>query len=268
MFLLLTSLLLAFDADEATEPQLVEALEDVDPGTRRDALEELGKRGLLQHEAAIVDVALTDPDPQVRRAAMASLEEMGAKGTLDVCEHMLISDVDERNRTKCLAWLERKGPDTGSEAVTHAATKDPSAKVRRKAVIIIGKRGWLSGADALMSATEDADPGVALEAWRSIVRLGDLEQRARVHELLATSTDVELKRGLLKAIGENPLPQDYEPLVAALRELDRDVAILAARALGELGDERAAPVLRELAAAHTDKKVAAEFGEAATKLGG
>ncbi len=199
---------------------------------------------------------------------MAALEEMAAPGTLEACEVIVREDVEESNRGKCLAWLERKGPDAGSSVVIHAAGNDPSPKMRRKAVIIIGKRGWLAGRDVLMSATEDADSKVALEAWRAIVLMGDLDQRKQVHTHLTQSKDVELRRNLAKVLGENPLPQDYEPLVAALDDPDREVAIQAARGLSSLGDERAGPILREKSARAEDSKLSKEFAEAATKLGG
>lgn len=268
MFTLLLSLMLAFKAKDATDTALLEALSEVDDGVRIDAVEEIGRRGLLAEQDAVAALARDDPEAAVRRAAMASLEEMSAPNLLGVCEFMLTTDVDEKNRGKCMAWIEKKGPDTGSAAMVHAAASDPSPKLRRKAIIIIGKRGWLDGAEVVMAATSDPDAGVQLEAWRAVVRLGNLEQRAHAHALLAdASGDVKLRKGILKAIGDNPLPQDYALLLGLLDDDNDDLAILSARALSTLGDPEAAPLLREKAL-HREGKVAEEFNAAASTLGG
>ena len=195
--------------------------------------------------------------------------EMAVEGTLDACQHMVTQDPDERNRSKCMVWMERKGPDGGSQAMAHAAANDPSPKLRRKAIIIIGKRGWLDGRDAVMAATNDPDEAIVLEAWKAIIRLGDLEQRAQAHDaMLDANQSIKLRRSILKAIGENPLPQDVAPLIEALDDPDDEVAIQAAYALEKVGDSASAPVLREKAAARPDGKVKDKFNEAATALGG
>jgi HEAT repeat protein len=268
MFTLLLSLMLAFKAKDATDTALVEALSEVDDGIRIDAVEEIGRRGLLDQQDVVAALARDDPDPHVRRAAMASLEEMSAPNLLEACEYMLVNDVEEKNRGKCMSWIERKGPDSGSEAMVHAAASDPSPKLRRKAIIIIGKRGWVAGAEVVMAATTDPDATVQLEAWRTVIRLGDLEQRAPAHALLADAGgDAKLRKGILKAIGENPLPQDYEVLMALLDDSVDDMAILSARALATLGNSDAAPILREKATTR-EGKVTEEFNKAASALGG
>lgn len=73
---------------------------------------------------------------------------------------------------------------------------------------------------------------------------------------------------MVRWVEANVKAEDKAPLLLALDEPDENVARHAARALIKLGDGSVAPTLREKAMKATNRDVAEEFNEAATRLGG
>jgi HEAT repeat protein len=135
-------------------------------------------------------------------------------------------------------------------------------------VIIVGKRGFSAGEPWLAEqGVQDADPAVAVEAWKSLVRLGNPDLRPKVHEALASGTE-EVRKAVVKGLRDKVLPTDKAALIKALDDTCTIVVRDAAKALVELGDTSVAPILREKAATATDEDVRGDLEKCALELGG
>ncbi len=82
-----------------------------------------------------------------------------------------------------------------------------------------------------------------------------------------SDSDAGLRERVVRMIERAPHAQDRDALLAALDDSAPDVARHAARALVRLGDRDAGVVLRAKVLDQTDRKVAQEFSEAASRLG-
>jgi HEAT repeat protein len=156
---------------------------------------------------------------------------------------------------------------------------DPNPEVRQTAAMALGKIARPHAAPALVEKLRDPDPVVRREsAWALgnlgdevtdqagvalVKRLGDPSDEVKaaaaqalggmratpdlVERLTETLRrgDVPTKRATIQALALLEAPASYQALVEALRDDDARVRQGAIAALGELGDARALPLIRD-----------------------
>jgi HEAT repeat protein len=263
----------------ALEP-LIAALRDETSGIRELSAEALGKMGDPRaFEPLVVGLA----DGELRTAAVSALGVLGdprAVGPLVT----LLGDDDRWVRNAVAKALGKIGDPRGVEPLV-AALGDRDKYVRGAAAEALNQMGW--------APKDDAQRGlwlVSREEWSAavtlgfpaieplVVALGDSEVRKAAAQALeemgwkprdvgqrALQLVIELENaehgrrdGLVRALVQIG-PRATEPLVAALKNDNREVRKAAAQALGEIGDPRAIEPLMSLA---TDEKRAIQEGVA------
>ncbi len=118
-----------------------------------------------------------------------------------------------------------------------------------------------------LAATDPSDR-VRIEALDALMEVfGGPSDRAILHAIVATASDAGFRERVVRMIERAPHKEDRDCLIAALDDTAPDVARHAARALVRLGDREAGEILREKVLDQTDRKVAQEFSEAASRLG-
>ncbi len=117
-------------------------------------------------------------------------------------------------------------------------------------------------------AASDPSARVQIEALEALMEVfGGPSDRGVLHAIVSNSSDAGLRERVVRMIERAPHAQDRDALLAALDDSAPDVARHAARALVRLGDRDAGVVLRAKVLDQTDRKVAQEFSEAASRLG-
>jgi HEAT repeat protein len=252
---------------KASELELVACLDNPSVELRIACADQLGSRGLVSQQDALVAVARDDAQASVRLAALEALREMQAPSLAKAAEHMVLSDEVTSNRAHALGVIEK---DCGDEAagVVVQAMADADATIARKAVIIVGKRGFSAGEPWLAEhGVQHSEPAVVEQAWKSLTRLGNPDLRPKIHQALASGNE-SVRKAIARALRDTVLPMDKDALIGALDDSNIHVARDAAKALVELGDASVAPILREKAAAAADESVRGDFEKSAAKLEG
>jgi|GEM_PF-5358840 len=117
-------------------------------------------------------------------------------------------------------------------------------------------------------AASDPSDRVRIRALGTLVDVfGGPSDRSVLHRIITTSTDPNLRDHVVRMIERAPRAEDRDVLIASLDDVDSDVKRHAARALVRLGDREAGVILRDKTLDQTDRKVAEEFSEAASRLG-
>jgi HEAT repeat protein len=249
---------------------LTESLQDSSPAVRRAAAGALAELGDAQCVEPLVR-RLEDQDGSVREAASAALRKLGwvPGGTTAGASHLIA----QQDWDGCVAM--------GSEAVEPliAALEDERTTVRQKAAWALGKIGDGRAAPALVGALHDRDKDVRQSARWALQQMGPSALEALVAGLLGSTRAASLEAArLLKGLGYQVDglhkqwaakgrwdlcvqigPAAVQPLADALGNQDWKARSAAAKALGEIGDERG---VRPLTQALTDSEWSVRFAAA------
>lgn len=184
------------------------ALGDRDRSRRLNAISRLGD---LQDERTVQPLVagLKDKDPYIRKETLKTLRMIGDPRSIRPIIHML-NDSNHNVRVEAATVLRGFGVQTIGLLLT--AFKETNGTVQREVVKLLG---------------DFRDP-LALDSLIAALGNGDFEVRMRVASSLGKMGEVAL-----------------EPLLATLSDTNKDWAVRgdAAKALGELGDERAVGLL-------------------------
>jgi HEAT repeat protein len=199
-------------ADPRTLPLLRARLADSDGYVRELSAVGLGELGWAVAGAALLG-ALRSEHPELRFQALAAAAESGEP---QLAAHVIRMFGDSDPYVRACAVAAARSLERSDEllAKLRAALGDPDIKVRRQAGVTLAAHADPAGADALLEALGDSE--LVLDALEAAPQLSD----ARVRERLA--------------------------FMAASVLGSRLITASAARALGRLGDARAAHCLREL----------------------
>jgi aminopeptidase N len=165
------------------------------------------------------------------------------------------SDVPDRADAAVALGLAKDYPD-GIAALANAASHDPFWGVRVQALHSLGKASGPAAEKAILTAV-DSNP----EPWvRSVAveELGEFKDDAslgpKLTDLAANDKAYSVRAAALTALGEVRAPNAYDVLTAAVKGTSPDDTLrnAALEGLGELGDDRAVPMLLEWSAAGKD----------------
>lgn len=240
---------------------------------------------------SVYRTALKSKSAMVRFAGLVALGDVRDRDSLN--EFIAALRDDHPLVRLAAAFAAHRCGETGQGRVLLAALKDsPDEHVRAEAAHLIGKLGEGKAAAVLRSATRDKSGLVAVQASAALAELGEsdgidrlieyaygeLNSRMLALQGLSRKPD-ERARDTLTFILNNP-DEYIETRLAAARGLgglnskagfdiaersmshtDKDqneqarVRVLAATALGAIGDERGLPALRDAAESSSDERV-------------
>jgi HEAT repeat protein len=224
----------------------ISALDDEDWGVREDAAVALGR---LRDPRSVQPLirALRDSDRAVREAATSALKELGEPALLSLGFCLQDTNLQVQESAACILAA------IANEQVLNpllSAALSPNWIVRMSAAQGLGRIRSPQAIDTLMLLLQDKVPGVREEAGRAIQAIGE----ASVPKLLNILHDRNWK-ARLRAVEALALLKPREavgPLMTIVLE-DPDTAVRqdAVRALGQIGDSRAIPLLLSSLALNT-----------------
>jgi beta-lactamase regulating signal transducer with metallopeptidase domain/HEAT repeat protein len=271
----------------------VRSLKDAD--ARRDAVEEIGRRGDPRATAALVAIARDDRDEHVQREAVASLGRLNDRAGLRPITEIARTHPSRKVRHEAIeAIREAAAPTDAIELLEEIALHDPERDVQQEAVEALGKLsdarafpllvdfarhhpvpdmrreavkalGQLEGPDSLPAVLEElAQEGFDTEVQRDVVgALGDLRSPGALERLLRvarTHPSAAVRRKAIDNYAEAVAP---EAALSFLRDvLAKDSApeaqAEALEELAELPDDLGVPTLIDAAGMHPSRDVRAE----------
>jgi HEAT repeat protein len=191
--------------DPRAVDELIGRLQDRDDRLRMTAAEALGMLGDPRALQPIVRAILRDPAPQVRAHAAGAVARIEGERAVDVLVAAL-SDTDYATRIRALEAFETMQVEDTSPL--ESALRDPNPEVRRRAALALERVGYLEGIVARLAAE---DRSTRTRAYASLIEVGQV--------------------GLVESVASYVHHASFE------------VRAIAARACGELGAKRTAPIL-------------------------
>lgn len=250
------------DLGEAGVPALdilIRALRDANHEVRTGAAEALGKIGPSALEPLIS--ALSDTDRGVRTGAAEALGRLGPF-TLEPLIGAL-SDTDGHGRAGAAMALTRL-KDSRSLGPLLTALDDSDWQVRREVAFALGALDDDRAIERLTQRLDDSQRevrnAVALALWQ-------LRASPPINELIAAlkDSDVTVRRAIVAALSEIGAVEAISGLVEALRDSDHDIRMDIIFALKQLGTKSTLPLLGLLSDA--DQRVRVVAAEALGNLG-
>jgi beta-lactamase regulating signal transducer with metallopeptidase domain len=219
----------------------------------RAAMERLGREHSRERERDHDDESGEDRDAKPTGDELALLAKV------------LQTDADASVRRSAAWALADGGEDAGASALARALTSDADAGVREMA-------GWAladSTGDAVTQALQKAlqsdqsDEVRAIAAWA----LGQRPQAGSALVAAAADRSSAVRENAIWGLGQQELEKAPAPVVAALRDDQASVRLVAAWTLAQIGDPSAAPALRDAFKAEKDDEVRQGLFHALTRAG-
>lgn len=219
------------------------ALGDSSARVRQLAVALLGKHQVGQAEAG-VRALLTDPDPAVRKGAVEALAKLPGSDWQPAARAAL---QDERHEVIFRALCLLKGAGALHRSDLEPLLRSESPEARSSALWAAGslpkEAGPVEVSDDLL---HDPDPYVRRMAITRTAELRDRRRAPALITMLQAETDPELACFLIRALGDLGDRAAVPVLIKMTRHPDGFVRQDAAQALGKLGDRRAGITLRGL----------------------
>jgi HEAT repeat protein len=226
-------------SDPSMVAPLMKALEDHDQCVHDKAVEALGRVG----DPAVPSLvgSLKNPNPVMRQGAAEALDRMPPeakeRAVFPLVQELRGADEYERGEAELL--LSEMGRPAIPSLVELLA--DPDADLRRRAVVILGRIGRADEGvvTGLMDRLKDPDRLVRLKASLALGNMGERDPRVLpvLSLRMSSSTDKEMKRGLISAIGDmGPGAKDaVGDLKLLLADSDKDIREEASESLMKIG---------------------------------
>ena len=198
---------LAKAGDKNAQKALIEAAKSEDAGVRDEAIEAMGKTGMVEFLPALIE-ATNDESTGVRDEAAESLRKLPP---------------------------EKAGP------VLVSMLDDTEARVLREAIDAIGDIGYTDGAPGLRPLTSHQDEAIAIEAALALKKLGDpggAEGWVPTLGMRLNSTDVNERRSAVRTLRRLRMESARQYLEQALNDSDNRVRRDAQRALNDLNENQ------------------------------
>ena len=216
----------------------ISALDDEDWGVREDAAFALGRLGDPRSVQPLIR-ALRDPDRAVREAATSALQALGEPAILSLGFCLQDTNLQVQESAACI--LATIATEQVLDPLLSAALS-PNWIVRSSAAKALGRIQNSQAIETLSLLLQDKVPAVREEAGRAMQAIGD----ASVPKLLDSLHDPNWKIRLrsVEALALLKPKEAVGPLMLLVLE-DPDTAVRqdAVRALGQIGDARAIPLL-------------------------
>lgn len=247
---------------------LIQALGDKAWLVRLGVAEALGETGDTRAVEPLTR-ALKDKVWFVRRAAAGSLGKIGDTRAVESLIEALEDDKD-RNVRLSVIWALGGIRDTRAVEPLIKALRYKDMTVRLEAIRVLGTMGDIRAVEPLIKAL--GHEGLRREAVKALGEIGEpaVEPLDRAVESFIQALKDEDKEWRVRvvaagALGEIGDTRAVEPLIQALSDLDGSVRSVAAEALGKIGDVRAVePLTKSLK--DKDKFVREDAKEALEKL--
>lgn len=240
--------------DTAAVPALVVALRGPEDEVKVAALAALGT---LQDPSSVKPIiaALGDEADGVRRGAEAALGRIPG----DETEETIAEALDGASPEARAALVRTLGLHSARavDPTLIATLDDPDEAVRIAAIEALGRHQAPDAVSGLVAACLSESKKEASAASAALT--GMTKRRATQAILDALSANAAPGRAaILKALGARADDDLYDTFVRATEDENEEVVVAALDGLGRLADERAAPVVREIARTGTaDEKAAA-----------
>ena len=187
------------------------------------------------HVQGLIKALSYEKDWKVRKAAAEALGQIGDNRATEPLVAAL-KDRDADVRRRAARALEQIGDARAVEPLV-ATLKDPLYFVREKAAEALESLGWQPGDD-----TQRTLRAIARREWKELVGLGAVAVEPLVAALKDYNRDIQ--QAAAEALGEIKDARAVEPLAAALKDdNDWNVKKAAAQALGQIGDSQAVELL-------------------------
>jgi HEAT repeat protein len=246
--------LLAATRETPVVDRLSRALDGQPPGLRREAVRVLASFGDPRAVPALVQ-AMADADEAVVTEAV---EALGRSGLVGVPAMVSALEGGSTAARRCVAKALGQRPGTAMVRALVQALADRDSEVRRAAARSLGdlKEPW--SLDALLAALRDPSGSVAQEAATAVGKIGD----PRAVEALVAAARGQTGQGanlaVVEALGKLADPRALAFLLQRLDHPDPRLVAAAALALGSFQDPQAADALiAKLEHAHETVRVAA-----------
>ncbi len=282
------------EADLSLFDQLLAALQHSNPHVRAGAAIALGKMGDARAIEPLVDT-LEDPVHLVYTSAEKALGMIGSL-TLGSLMAVIQDPPSLDSASRAYEALRRLHDPQGIDLLTAATHYDeklirwgaievlgnlqteqalpalieaahhPEENTRQLAVTALGKIGHPDGIHAITAALNEADWQMRNTAVRALGRIGTEDV---ILPLLASMRDahVQVRETAAQMLQTLRIPQASEILLTAVHGTDAWTRRHLARALGEIGDRRALPLLENLAVNDDDVQVRLSAAQALAKMG-
>ena len=213
------------------------ALADTEPDVRKAAVEALGRIGGPDVITPLVG-RLDDDSMQVRRAAAERLRDLGdARATIPLVGRF--SDAAKEVRLAAVQGVGRLGDARATSALIRML-RDPVLEVRVAAVEALGLLRSAEAVDALLPLLDSRSDEIGTKVCEALGRIGDQRSvRALVRHLGQGPLRAAAAEALV-LVGKAAVPPVVACLEGSADECDPAAAVAL---LGQIGDERATPVL-------------------------
>jgi serine/threonine-protein kinase len=228
-----------------TEPPAVQALvarlQDPHKGVRYECVCSLHRMKATEATPAIV-ACLRDPDYKVQSAAIDTLMEIADASAVPHLLEVLTDESEYVRRGAVEVLNEVATPEAIQDLVR--ALRDVDWWVRVRAADALGALGGEKVVDAVVGLLGDADDFIRRHA---VEILNSVPSAGAAKALIGALDDPDwwVRERAIDALGKAGAPEAVEPLLAILGS-DPGAAPLCVRALGAIGDPRAARPLADL----------------------
>lgn len=150
-------------------------LEDEKRGSRKRAVEELGRMWDTDVIEPLSRAVLEDDDPSVREAAARVLGETWNENAVDPLTSALLGDQDSFVREAAVRALGETWSQAAIDPLKQALLHDPGRYVREASAFTLGEIGGENAVEVLVQALQDKDGSVRESAAKSLGAVGSLQ---------------------------------------------------------------------------------------------
>jgi HEAT repeat protein len=216
--------------------QLVARLSSDDPCVRRTAAKMLGNSTITDEALGAL---LDDPSARVREAVLMAIGNDERPALRTRAERMLQSD--DVALVTMAAWALGELEDHGSVEPLQAILDHSSPRVRMTAAWALGEIEDAHAVRKLLPLLHDRETGVRWAAAGALGNIEDVEAAPALEQLLGNEPDREVRLQAIEALGNIEAARSAAPLARVIAGNDPELALAAARAIGNLDDLEHAP---------------------------
>jgi HEAT repeat protein len=197
----------------------------------------------------VVKAAVNHDNPDIQLAALMAIRNIGTAADI---EFIARAASEKRGRQRdmareCLAIL--NGNDIDQKIIS--GLEHPEPKIRVEFVRSIGERNMTSAVDPVMNTLNDEDRKVRLESYKVLGRLAGPDKLTEIiHVSLDARSSAERKEAeraiTLISLKIDEKDQQVAEILSVLPEVeDKASLIMLIQALGNIGNEKALPVIKD-----------------------